>query len=486
MRSRSSNQSAWISVLNYGADPTGEADSSVAVLAALSAAANLSSRADPSVGSANIQVSLEGGLYRIDSPLQIPGNSKGVSLVDGALVAGPGFKSSRHMIEVMPQPGTGTPTELAFTNLVLDAAHRGGCFRSDSIVQMTVQEVFFLHYSTEGILGSSEHGSGHELMVSKCFFAEYMWGEPGFNVKAMKTGTAVHMTYPDSHVIDSIIRCSRVGVYNEGGSNLFQGLHIYTTCDHGSDAANMTDGYIAAGSQQRFIDGYIDSCVARVKTFGGTSIQNTLFFGQGRLVLDPKRWSKSSDFAQVQGLIVEGNHFTCAGAPWGQACGNMTIESTEGVSLLPNAVFSSAIVDNNWANAPDAASTRPQGRAFLNATLAQLSQGPSGGGGVVVNVTLDQRFALPVTLAKVAPGATIGIDSEASPLRRVQATATSSTPVASGSCGSARVAPLVATPLSLGAEGTSMQLVVHSTCQVQGADSSQISVGVYVQADQST
>jgi len=239
--------SAWISVLDYGADPTGKSDSSAAIVRCLEAAANMSSGLDPDIGASDLSVSLEGGNYMVNSPVAFPGRSKGFGLNDGAIFAGPSFPIDRHLIEVLPQ-ADGTPTELAFTNLVIDARHKGGCFRSDAVVQITIQEVFFLHFSTAGIYASGEFGSGHELMVSKCFFAEYMWGEQGYDDKAAKTGIAVNMTYPDSHVIDSIFRCSLIGVRNAGGSNLFQGLHIYTTCTHGSGPANMTDGFVAAGS----------------------------------------------------------------------------------------------------------------------------------------------------------------------------------------------------------------------------------------------
>jgi len=89
--------------------------------------------------------------------------------------------------------------------------------------------------------------------------------------------------------------------------------------------------------------------VARVQTVGGgTSIENTLFYGEAGLVLDPKRWSASGSVANVQGLIVTGNHFTCAAAPWGRACGNMTIAATQGVTINPAGIFSSVIANNNW------------------------------------------------------------------------------------------------------------------------------------------
>jgi hypothetical protein len=129
------------------------------------------------------------------------------------------------------------------------------------VVQVTLSQTFLLHYSSYGVWGDDAHGASHELLVSQCFFAEYMWGEPGFDNVARQNGTAIFLApqFYDSNFYGSIIRCTRVGVVNMAGANLWHGMHIYSTCNKDPSGGNVSVGMLsAAWGQTRISSCYFD------------------------------------------------------------------------------------------------------------------------------------------------------------------------------------------------------------------------------------
>jgi len=119
----------------------------------------------------------------------------------------------------------------------------------------------------------------------------------------------------------------------------------------------------------------------------------------------------------------------------------------------------------------------------------------AGGGGVLVNVTLNARFALPVTSTPTKVGGDdtdkfvpLGLDS---PIQQVHATASSSTSLSPGACGADGVeavpAPVVASPVAVSADGTILQVRVWSPCpNAEPGAAAYVDGIVFVHADQST
>lgn len=71
------------------------------------------------------------------------------------------------------------------------------------------------------------------------------------------------MRFPDSNFLNIVIRCTRVGVVDLSGSNSWQNLHIYATCNKDPSGANVAVGFYAGGSQTRIGATYFDDSPVR-------------------------------------------------------------------------------------------------------------------------------------------------------------------------------------------------------------------------------
>jgi hypothetical protein len=292
-----------LDLVAFGGDATGQNDSSTALAAAMAAALAVSSENSlpGAIGSGGVAVDLGGGTFLIHEPLVVR-DGQGVTLRGGTLRAAAVFPLSACMINI-----TGGQ-HIAIADLTLDASHRGSCLCLDTVVQITVTDSFFLHYNPFGILGDDEHGASHELLVTGSFFAEFMWGEPGYNDISMQSGTALFLAteFYDSNFYDSIIRCTRLGVVNLAGSNLFHGLHIYSTCNKDPSGGNVSVGFLqGAYGQTRVSNSYFDDSPFIALRAHEITLKDNLFYGLSGLVFAPNENNMSS-----QGVLVSGNLFT--------------------------------------------------------------------------------------------------------------------------------------------------------------------------------
>ena len=214
-----------ISITALGGDPTGHNDSAPAFALAFAQAAAAASRLGlGAVGAGGLTIDLGGGTFLLSSPVQMYG--QGWTLSGGTMLADarPGaWPAGGCLLNT-----SGFSQNVGLAGLTLDGAHVACGARVDGVVQFDVSGVFFLHYAVYGLHGADARGASHELMVGDCFFAEFMWGEPGFDDVAQQSGTAIWLEeqFYDSNFYDSIIRCTRVGIVNLAGANLFHGIHV--------------------------------------------------------------------------------------------------------------------------------------------------------------------------------------------------------------------------------------------------------------------
>lgn len=334
-----------INVIAYGGDPTGVADSTAALTAALAAvAARAGGGGWPGVeGAGGVTLDLAGGVYRVSAPLVVPAGARDFTLSHGTLLAADGFPADRFLLEV------GATTGLALVDLTLDARHTGGCVKLTDALQTTVTRVQFLHYATTGLWG---YGSGgHELLVDASFFAEYMYGEPGYNVTARKSGIGFWLDMPDSHVYNSIVRCSRVGAVLRGGGNLLHGVHIYATCsqDGGPGGSDIAVGLVADGFMARVHGCYWDnSPLVATSMYDATYVGN-VFYGMAGMVFAPQAHA-----VPARGLLATGNVFTSTpvGAP------GVHYDTTNG-TVNGSALSAVVVADNSFDDEGGARTTRP-------------------------------------------------------------------------------------------------------------------------------
>jgi hypothetical protein len=211
--------------VDFGADPTGMKDSSAAITGAIVAALNRSAvigrkAAGRQIG--NVIVSLEGGQYRLDSPVVFPASGGGyVTVQDGALIAGPPFNSSEFLVDM----SVGGYVYVSFLGVYFDSQHRGGNLKIADCLRTTVRNCYFSAFSLHGLLAARGASQGHELVVSDSFFAEYEFGTKNYDNTTAKTGTAIEMQFPDSIISNIVALCSRRGVV-DGGGNQYTAIHV--------------------------------------------------------------------------------------------------------------------------------------------------------------------------------------------------------------------------------------------------------------------
>ena len=350
-----------VSVIAHGGDATGVLDSSAALAAALSAAISLaSSNSLPSqIGSGGVAVDLGGGTFRCSQPLLVRGGMLGVVMRGGTLVADVSiFPKDGYLIDVE------SVSDFSLQDVTLDSQHVGGCLRLDTVVQFTVRDVFFLHYATEGIFGSDQGGASHELMVTQSFFAEFMWGEVGFDNIMAQSGTAIYLSaqFYDSNFYDSIIRCTRVGVVNLAGANLWHGVHIYATCNKDPSGGNVSVGFInLAYGQTRISSCYFDdSPFIQIGTHELT-LKDSLFYGFSGLIFAPVGTA-----TPAAGIFVSGNLFTST--PYSGSSPTVHYDNVNG-TFATSALASIVVADNQFSNRSSERATR------VTATIIVASEG---------------------------------------------------------------------------------------------------------------
>lgn len=293
-----------ISIIDLGGDPTGKNVSDAAFAAALVAASTMARELNlGAVGSGSVTIDLGGGTYKISKTISVYG--QGFTISGGTILAdvtSNGWPEGSCLMDII---GT---QNIALVTLTLDGAHVAGGIHFDNIVQVSLNSVFILHYNMFGIHGDDAHGASHELMVNDCFFAEFMWGEPGFDNIDVLNATAIYLEkqFYDSNFYNSIIRCTRVGIVNLAGANLFHGMHVYATCNKNPDAYNVSVGLLqGAYSQTRIINCYWDDSPLVLVSPNQVTLKDNLFYGLSGLIIAPLY----SNF-EASGVLASGNIFT--------------------------------------------------------------------------------------------------------------------------------------------------------------------------------
>ena len=380
-----------VSVIAHGGDPSGATDSAPALRAALAAAAALAAGAPSTVGSGDVLVDLGGGRYKLSSPVVADGVS-GRPLLRGIVIAG-GTLFADNAPGVFPADGFlldfTYAQQITLKDLVLDAQHAGGCLRVDTILQSTIHNVFFLHYSTFGLKGDSVAGSSHELLVDSCTFAEFMWGEAGYDVRDLQAGVAILAqttsagAFYDSNFYNIIIRCTRLGVWDRAGANLWHGVHVYSTCDKSKNDLNVTVGMLSEAGQSRISNSYFDdSPLVLADTYGDATVSDNLVYGHAHLILAPQH----ADVNYAAGIVVRGNIFSQTD----YATPTLYYDASNG-TLVPGSWRSIIVADNKAAVASNAVSTRAAASVVVNGTASTATAGELVG---FVTALVDLRGSL--------------------------------------------------------------------------------------------
>ncbi|KAK6916981.1 Pectate lyase superfamily protein, partial [Dillenia turbinata] len=312
-------------VTSYGADPTGKADSTDAILNALSDA--FASPSDGSLieGIVNLggaQIDLDGGNYLISRPLRFPGTGAGnVVIKGGSLHASNDFPADGYLIE-LSSPSTSS-TEIVqeaknkslgaklstsssynyeyitLRDLMLDSNYRGGGISVINSLRTTIDNCYIVHFGSDGILVQS----GHETYIRNSFLGQHITagGDPG---ERNFSGTGINLMGNDNAVTDVVIFSASVGIMVSGPANIFSGIHCY----------NKATGFGGTGiylklpglTQTRIVNSYLDYTGIVAEDPVQLHISNCFFLGDAFVLF-------KSIKGQMKGVNVVDNMFSGSG-----------------------------------------------------------------------------------------------------------------------------------------------------------------------------
>jgi hypothetical protein len=358
--------------ITFGADPTGETDSTAAFTAAMASvlAHNTSGHrmSEGIIDLGGCVLDLQGGDYLLSSPLIVPAGFGNVRIIDGSLRATPSFPATRYLIEVGGHctNGQGSCNEnVGMSGLTLDGSHvAAGCLLITATMGATLD-------SSSAIFGFTKAGillaGGHETMITETWVAAYFWDSPK---KEAADGTiGISIQGNDHFVTNVIVFSAQIGVQLNGAANLLTAVHTWNDA-----TGNGGTGILNAMSQNRFISCYLDFTDLILAGGNGasqTSVSEGFFLGGGQIVFQA---TKAGD------------------AVFGVALTNNVWFDTGSAALAVNETLAS------WASVTDLAvigTTLQQGQPSAGVPVATMVTTPAGAWPIIFAVDFSSVLLFP-------------------------------------------------------------------------------------------
>ncbi|KAH8514122.1 hypothetical protein H0E87_007106, partial [Populus deltoides] len=362
--------------IKYGADPTGERDSSDAILKALSYAFQVQNELEllPGINDlAGVVIDLQGGNYKISKPIRFPAGGGNILVHAGTLRASDDFPSDRYLVElwspsstVVPKPSNIHPDggdkknvgiyyeDVTFRDILFDSSYRGGGMFIIDSARTRIHNCFFIHFTTEGILVQK----GHETFISSCFLGQHVTigGDPK---EKNYTGTAIDLASNDNAITDVAIFSAAIGVLLRGQANILTGVHCYNKATGFGGVGILVK---PQGSLTRMDNCYLDWTAIVIEDPVQIHVTNGFFLGDANVVLKAVKGKMSGvtivdnmfksdansmnpivqldgNFASIDQVVIDNNNAV-----------GMTVKSTAGKLTVPGngtkwvADFSSILV----------------------------------------------------------------------------------------------------------------------------------------------
>ncbi|KAG1365109.1 polygalacturonase QRT3-like [Cocos nucifera] len=308
-----SSRSRVYHATDYGADPTGNTDSSDAISKAISDAFR-----DPSdrvlmagitdLGGAEIH--LDGGSYLISSPITLPATRGGnLKIHSGSLRASDDFPTDRYLIELWASHSSGSESTkgdndstdynyeyITLGGLMLDSNFRGGGIGIVNSLRTTIDNCYIVHFTSDGILVQS----GHETYIRNSFIGQHITagGDPD---EKNFSGTGINLMGNDNAVTDVVIFSAAIGILVSGQANTLTGVHCY----------NKATGWGGTGiylkspelTQTRIINCYLDYTSIVSEDPVQLHVSGSFFLGDANVVLKSVK-------GVINGVDVVGNIFS--------------------------------------------------------------------------------------------------------------------------------------------------------------------------------
>ncbi|XP_068655906.1 polygalacturonase QRT3-like [Aristolochia californica] len=302
--------------VGYGADPSGQIDSSDAIISAVNDAYNGSSEFTLMQGITDlggVVIDLQGGQYKISKPIRFPPNAGNILVRGGTLRASEDFPSDRFLIELWAptsKPLQNVETHAAsllyhyedvtFEDILFDAGYRGGGLFAIDAVRVRIDNCFFIHFGTTGILVEK----GHETFVSNTFLGQHLTagGDPH---ERNFSGVAIDLASNDNVITDVAIFSAATGVILRGQANILTGVHCYNKATFFGGIGVLVK--LAGLGQTRISNSYMDWTGIVMEDPVQVHVTNAFFLGNAYILL-------RSIKGQISGLNIVDNMFTGDGS----------------------------------------------------------------------------------------------------------------------------------------------------------------------------
>ncbi|TKY50169.1 Polygalacturonase QRT3 [Spatholobus suberectus] len=289
-------------VTSYGADPTGNSDSTEALLAAMADAAK-----GPSEGFlmkdikdlGGAQINLEGGKYIISRPLQLPLAGVGNLMIHGGTIrASNNFPSNGHLIDLSTSGESKSYNYeyITLKDLLLDSNFRGGGISVQNSLRINIDNCYITHFTTNGILVQG----GHETYIRNSFLGQHITAGGDKNERDF-SGTGISLQGNDNAITDVVIFSAAIGIMVTGQANALSGVHCYNKAARfgGTGIYLKLPGL----TQTRIVNSYMDYTNIVAEDPVQLHISSSFFYGDANIVLKSVK-------GVVNGLNIVDNMFS--------------------------------------------------------------------------------------------------------------------------------------------------------------------------------
>lgn len=213
------------------------------------------------------------------------------------------FPNDRYLVEVSLLNSTKPPgtvgiyyEDITFRDILFDSGYRGGGLLIVDSARIRIDNCFYLHFTTEGILVQG----GHETFISSTFLGQHstVGGDKG---EREFTGTAIDLASNDNAITDVAIFSAAIGIVLRGQANMITGVHCYNKATGFGGIGMLLK--LAGNSATRIDNCYMDYTGIVMEDPVQVHITNGFFLGDANIVL-------KSIKGQVSGLNIVNNMFS--------------------------------------------------------------------------------------------------------------------------------------------------------------------------------
>lgn len=410
--------------VDFGADPTGVADSTpafAALTAALLARASNVTVLDNGIADlGGATVDLGGGAYSLSAPLVIPPFYGNCRVINGALRAGPGFPPGRYLIEVGAEGACGPHAnaqascnvDVGLAGLALDGGlvAAGGARLLYTMGAVFGPQNYVVNFTAAGLNVTG----GHEVMVTQAWFGEFLYSDGRQQNATASVAVGVHVNGSDHVVSDAVVFAGRVGVWAAGSSTLLEGVHTWNLAQ-----ANGGVGILVTAPRVRVVDCCLDWTDLVVQDPTLSVVSGAYFICGARLVLAPGPGGGAVDGLWVTGPSFNngycprsGNATVVVGAPPGGAGGGRFTSVRD--ASVTGALFEGPLVPRGVAVTRTLVATAPTAAwvvDFTDALVFPPADVPIAS--VTYALTLDDGQPLVAHAARRPVGGVVTIETAA-------------------------------------------------------------------------